>query len=547
MLEVVHDACEKRVSGEAVINVIDHQPNTMAAIQQTRTRHRGLSGQMCVVVGLAGAVIFGLFFFGNIEYIDTKGSLMEEKGLLDRRRDGLGVNSPPVNRASSTSSQNFWDEVLEQPLRTASSNGDQNFKLFKWKGKRGPIPKGTIKLSNGRSRNTFIANTKPIPIVDDNEDQVPRAVAGAIIHAADALMCRESVIDYVINATDLKDECDGLKRAYTKNCGGDDEEEVEARQRYLKASMKNPVIQWQRWLHRKAQAFRRYWGQRAFLIEDEILDEWEGALHEVEQGWDSDPFEQDNDDDIGSARRMAIRRRLNEAESFSKAEEQLDQPDNELSETPDSEPLLVEITNKTKGVAKEKAKLSNLALPTTKHHVSEKMLSETLLLQQEDKMMADVKAVTSNVTAAAVADAAKSTKAVSDAYDYVSSVLNDPSSVEARTCCTSILNVFHEACSVDAEEEISDARLFIVVAVIALCGMVKSLIRHFQIRWLPEAAGCILVGGKKESCWRFPCFFSCSRFLFHSCFGLGLGIFPASRSEFRWKVVPTYSGSTDCL
>ena len=24
--------------------------------------------------------------------------------------------------------------------------------------------------------------------------------------------------------------------------------------------------------------------------------------------------------------------------------------------------------------------------------------------------------------------------------------------------------------------------------------MVKSLIRHFKIRWLPEAAGCILVG-----------------------------------------------------
>jgi hypothetical protein len=29
----------------------------------------------------------------------------------------------------------------------------------------------------------------------------------------------------------------------------------------------------------------------------------------------------------------------------------------------------------------------------------------------------------------------------------------------------------------------------------ACCGVVKSLIRHFRILWLPEAAGCILVGG----------------------------------------------------
>jgi len=34
----------------------------------------------------------------------------------------------------------------------------------------------------------------------------------------------------------------------------------------------------------------------------------------------------------------------------------------------------------------------------------------------------------------------------------------------------------------------------VIVFVITLCGLVKSVIRHFKIRWLPEAAGCILVG-----------------------------------------------------
>jgi len=32
------------------------------------------------------------------------------------------------------------------------------------------------------------------------------------------------------------------------------------------------------------------------------------------------------------------------------------------------------------------------------------------------------------------------------------------------------------------------------VCVIALCGIVKSMIRHYKLRWLPEAGGCILVG-----------------------------------------------------
>ena len=167
-------------------------------------------------------------------------------------------------------------------------------------------------------------------------------------------------------------------------------------------------------------------------------------------------------------------------------------------------PTTIHHNNKTEAAhQKERPKPDipkvNLALPTNLAHVSEKMLSETLMLQQEDKIIASVKAVqnvTNTTKSKAAVKAAASAKAVGDAVDYVSSVLNDPTSVEARTCCTSILNVFHEICSVDEEEELSDSRLFIVVVVIAFCGLVKSLIRHFQIRWLPEAAGCILVGGK---------------------------------------------------
>ena len=495
--------------------------------------------------------MLGLMFGGDMRELEVTGS--QQNGAV--AATNMDINSPPEKEQTVGSS--FYDEVLDRPAKhKAPARNADTFPWFNWGGMSSDADKVHRK---GHTGHATIHHHKPIPIIDENDDRVPQAAAGAIIRAADALSCRESVIDYVINATDLKDECDGLKRAYTKNCGGDGEDEAaatQARRRYLQtnALMKNPVVEWQRWLHRKAQAFRRYWRPKAFLIEDEILEEWEDALLEVEYGGDSYSFvEFDSEVNIRRSQRQ-----LNEATDFSNAADRLDQREQQeqqehqdQSETVDTEAhLLAEAANRTKFVVKEKVKLSNLELPTTKHHVSEKMLGETLLLQQEDKIMADVKAVTSNVTAAAVADAAKSTKAVADALDFVASVLNDPSAVEARTCCTSILNVFHEACSVDAEEEISDARLFIVVAVIALCGMVKSLIRHFEIRWLPEAAGCILVGGKRAEgsifyvsvCLANP--FFCH---FLSRVGLGIVILSTSRSEFRWQVVSAYSGSTHCV
>ncbi|KAI2510499.1 Sodium hydrogen exchanger [Fragilaria crotonensis] len=139
----------------------------------------------------------------------------------------------------------------------------------------------------------------------------------------------------------------------------------------------------------------------------------------------------------------------------------------------------------------------SLTLPTANQHVSDTMLGETLLLQKEDTIQKVFDSIVNqtNVTLNnAAVDAAASSKAVQEVTAAVSAVLNDPTSVEARICCASILNVFHENCDTPDEEVVSDKKLFLIVFVLAFCGMVKSLIRHFQIRWLPEAAGCILVG-----------------------------------------------------
>eukprot|EP00536_Pseudo-nitzschia_multiseries_P014711 jgi/Psemu1/246262/estExt_Genewise1.C_7580006 len=182
------------------------------------------------------------------------------------------------------------------------------------------------------------------------------AVGGSVVQAADALLCRESVLDYVINATDGKDECDGLKKAYTQTCAADDGEQ----------SQSQPQPQPQ------------------------------------PQPQSDEQSETQSQTEMGAPQLPGMHRRR---------------------------------------------------LHPTKNH-----------------------------------------GAVADAADMISNVLNDPTSVEARTCCTSILNVFHENCNVDQEEELSDRRLLVGVAVIACCGLIKSLIRHFHLRWLPEAAGCIMVG-----------------------------------------------------
>ena len=348
------------------------------------------------------------------------------------------------------------------------------------------------------------------------DDSIPMPVAGSVVHAADALLCRDSVLDYVINATDLKDECDGLTRAYTQTCDAHEEENIQSsdsRERHKNRRLEmetNPVIHWQQTLH-----------QWSDYLESVIT---QGLLNSKEE-----PVSQINEHVYDLAHRKL----------------KADEPE-EIDETPAGDSPL------PTAAKKEKKPLSNLALPVNSKHVTEKTLTETLMLQQDNKLMKAVVNQTNITVTEAQADAAVSSNAVAEAAHFVSNILNDPTSVEARTCCTSILSVFHENCSPN-EEEISDRRLFVGVGVIALCGLIKSLIRHFRIRWLPEAAGCILVGGTYE--WCLPnirnstisyshkilsaFFFSYRRI--HS------NVLPAPRHEFRGQLVSSNHGATDCI
>jgi len=310
-------------------------------------------------------------------------------------------------------------------------------------------------------------------IVENTDDNIPMAAGGSVIqYAVDTLLCRDSVLDYVVNATDLKDECDGLKKAYTQTCSADGE-----------------VNEQQDGLSRKRRRNRRLATERKLIVY--LEQEWSRWSHYIQSQW-SQWFEysvsthrflsvDENPDALENSQQSDLHN--DESSTGSKLSSILDQDSSMESQN----------KNKTSGNVNKKA-LANLALPVNTKHVSGKMLAETLMLQQDNKIMKVVNQTNLTVTEAQ-ADAAVSSKAVADAADMISNVLNDPTSVEARTCCTSILNVFHENCNINEEEELSDRRLFVGVTVIALCGLIKSLIRHFQISWLPEAAGCIMVGG----------------------------------------------------
>ena len=338
---------------------------------------------------------------------------------------------------------------------------------------------------------------------------------GHNFHAAQALECRESVVDFVINATDAKDECEGLKKAFDKTCGSTEGEEMpvpevtkpvqkanaqkpqqkhrfwERRAELAKTKNKKKTVpskakhrrrltekletipsarRWKYWLYetrRSMQDLVRYWfgGEKEFLFaEDEILAVWEEAELLVEND-----LEQLVHADLKRSWKNERRRRLMETTTSTFDNTTALGTDTSLSSN----------SNKTKPSVK-------LSLPTLKKHASDSVIQDVLMLKQGDKLI--------NQTSEAAKEAAESSNAMKKTAEAVSQVLNDPSSVEARTCCTSILNVYHENCNTDDEEDLSDTRLFLIVLVIACCGIVKSLIRHYQILWLPEAAGCIIVG-----------------------------------------------------
>eukprot|EP00980_Cylindrotheca_fusiformis_P003115 scaffold721_cov131-Cylindrotheca_fusiformis.AAC.5 len=381
-----------------------------------------------LTVGLLGIAAFRSFV-ENYDEIPNVASVKKE---------------PETSAARSKSSFSLFD--INGPPPASGRQNEESGSLLTF-GKAAQQSKNQAKVSETAPISQLGSNASPdLSFINgaNDDDGIPRAASGVVQTAAEALICPDSVLVYVISATDLKDECDGLRKVFSQYCAeteapnipGDERRRLTESDQMIFHSTTNPLVAWQLWLRD--------------IVESVLLDQSHRHLSEEKK----DPGVQVGDSSL------------------------------------DGSPQL-------KASTKEKQKMQ-LDIPIKGHRLSQKALSESFYLNQDDKTLRASLMVAQNKTnstgSGTVSDAAASLKAVSDATDYVSSVLNDPDSVEARTCCTSVLSVYHENCSVDEEEALSDKQLFIVVAVIVVCGLVKSLIRHFQIRWLPEAAGCILVG-----------------------------------------------------
>jgi len=254
------------------------------------------------------------------------------------------------------------------------------------------------------------------------------------ISAAELLKCPASVINFVINATDAKDECDGLRKAFDKTCSGHGHGD-----------------------HSGGHERRRL-----------MLEENDNSLHL-----------------FGSFKRFAksitptLRRKLQEESSEIALQVE---DDGEIEEE--------EEENEEKHIS--------LTLPTATGHMTDEMAEDMLGLNNElsdiAKTIGEIGNKTHYYNSTSHQSASGYEQFDTAAAAAVSAVIHRPEVIEVQSCCRSIIQVFHDECDNPEDEEYADRRLFVIVCVIALCGMIKSLIRHFKIRWLPEAGGCILVG-----------------------------------------------------
>ena len=66
--------------------------------------------------------------------------------------------------------------------------------------------------------------------------------------------------------------------------------------------------------------------------------------------------------------------------------------------------------------------------------------------------------------------------------------------IENWECCSSLHSFYAEHC-----RNLGDITMSLLgfVIVLVVCVIVKSLVQKFEAHWLPESAGCILVGGEK--------------------------------------------------
>ncbi len=294
--------------------------------------------------------------------------------------------------------------------------------------------------------------------------------------AASKLQCPAFVVDFIINATDTKDECEGLRKAFDLTCGGTPKQDKKSNmkaapgaRRRLEELLSSDAMDINIYDY-----FRSKWTQFAENFSDGGVNIRNRALQAQENGQEKVNIPTETYLDAKEA--VPLSPSLPTA-TGEVADELINDALSLNTDLKDIAKAIEDINNATNTVpvvpATAPTSTNQMNLPGHQHHSAGGAGSENAQMTS-----------TSNI-----AEAEELSTAVA-----VSAIIHNPKVVETQACCRSILHVFHEECDSPDDEEYNDKRLFVIVCVIALCGLVKSLIRHFKIRWMPEAGGCILVG-----------------------------------------------------
>lgn len=349
------------------------------------------------------------------------------------------------------------------------------------------------------------------------------------ISAADKLECPDNVISFVVNATDVKDECGGLRKAFDLTCGGHgssgtkknsndgndprdrdrdrrrlmddygeygDYEEKSVGRSHIHVRIHDMVVNTLTF-----RPIRNYIDKRRNMLK-RPRPETQSEFIASASGKETDTIMNTNTNTGGGNRRRLDGQIVQQQQEQQPEENKkpispsLPTTNSEVAEHMVNDAL--SLNSDLKDIAKAIEDMHNHT--TTAAAKENNMHSSTdngggskghSLLHPRHNNNDNNNNVAHHVNTAEEDAAAEELKSTAVA---VSAIINNPEAIETQACCKSILKVFHEECDSPEEEEFNDKRLFVIVCVIALCGMVKSLIRHFKLRWMPEAGGCIIVG-----------------------------------------------------
>jgi len=344
--------------------------------------------------------------------------------------------------------------------------GDPAKVLFQNDGTPREVQSGEF-LNNDASRE--IEQPGLFPTDHDRDESQPATSAPESNTAISKLECPAFVTDFIVNATDVKDECEGLTKAFDLTCNGSHKKDRKPplpaggiRRRLSEiisptrtrgdSESSSETFHFLQYTHMKIQELK-YRNQFKTQQLEHVENTKRRMLQGVEENYQTEEtFQEEEEDDIPLS------------------------PSLPTANMEVNDELLNDALTLNTDLSDIKKAIEDINNATTSAHSysNDQNPNETESEHRQHHQQTEAEELNTAVA--------------------VSAVIHSPQVIETQACCRSILKVYHTECNTPESEEYNDKRLVVIVCVIALCGLVKSLIRHFKIRWLPEAGGCILVG-----------------------------------------------------